>query len=143
MNMCHKFTVYGDPTAKARARVTQHRTYTPQKTKDYEANVGWSFRKAYPGFIPSCLPVSMCVDMFYPMPSSKSGKWREKALSGEIKPISKRNDMDNVLKSIWDGLNKLAYADDCQVVECVCRKLYAEVPRVEVEIIYLIGCDKK
>lgn len=37
------FTVDGRPVPKGRPRVTQHGTYTPQRTRDYERRVGWGY----------------------------------------------------------------------------------------------------
>ena len=33
---------------------------------------------------------------------------------------------DNVLKNICDALNDIAYKDDIQVIEVICRKFYTE-----------------
>lgn len=54
-------------------------------------------------------------------------------LSGDIRP-TKKPDMDNVIKIIADSLNKIAYRDDTQIVDCQVRKFYSEKPRVEVMI---------
>ena len=54
-------------------------------------------------------------------------------LGGDIRP-TKKPDMDNVIKIIADALNKIAYRDDTQIVDCQVRKFYSEKPRVEVMI---------
>ena len=35
-------------------------------------------------------------------------------------------DIDNVLKAVMDALNGVAYEDDKQVVEVICRKWYSQ-----------------
>ena len=50
---------------------------------------------------------------------------------GKILP-TKKPDVDNVVKSIFDGLNKVAFKDDTQIVELHCSKRYSYTPRVEV-----------
>lgn len=40
--------------------------------------------------------------------------------------------MDNCIKIIADALNKIAYHDDTQIVDCQVRKFYSDDPRVEV-----------
>ena len=46
----------------------------------------------------------------------------------------KKPDADNVVKIILDSLNKVAYPDDVQVVDCQVRRFYSERPRVIVTI---------
>jgi Holliday junction resolvase RusA-like endonuclease len=46
-------------------------------------------------------------------------------------------DCDNLIKGVFDSLNKLAYDDDGMICECVCRKYFAgesEVPGVHVTL---------
>jgi Holliday junction resolvase RusA-like endonuclease len=52
-------------------------------------------------------------------------------LAGEIKPTG-RPDLDNVIKSILDALNGVAYSDDSAVISVTAEKRYAENPRVDV-----------
>ena len=44
----------------------------------------------------------------------------------------KRPDLDNLIKSVLDALNGVAYKDDCQIVTMLSRKNYAEAPYVKV-----------
>ena len=54
-------------------------------------------------------------------------------VAGYIRP-AKKPDIDNVIKSILDALNGVAYHDDTQVVAVFAEKYYSDTPRVEVEI---------
>ncbi|WP_334299865.1 RusA family crossover junction endodeoxyribonuclease [Anaerobutyricum hallii] len=47
---------------------------------------------------------------------------------------TKKPDLDNVIKSILDALNKVAYHDDTQIVSLSMEKFYSDSPRVEVTI---------
>lgn len=125
-----KFVIPGDPVGKGRprfVRATGH-TYTPERTKNYEDLI----RLRYPGgMFPGDAHIRLCVDAYFGIPRSKPKKERKKMLTGEIRP-AKKPDADNIVKSIMDGLNGTAYADDAQVVEVTCRKFYSENPRVEI-----------
>lgn len=49
---------------------------------------------------------------------------------------AKYNDLLNSRdKIIADALNKIAYHDDTQIVDCQVRKFYSDDPRVEVRIL--------
>lgn len=55
--------------------------------------------------------------------------------SGELRPTSKP-DVDNYVKGVKDGLNKIIWQDDSQVVGLTVRKFYSLSPRVDVCIKY-------
>lgn len=135
-----KFTILGQPTAKGRPRMTRNgHTYTPQKTIEYENLVKIEYRRQCGNAkIGADTPVDVRVLAFYSIPKSVSKKKRELMMSGKIRPM-KRPDTDNVLKSVLDSLNDIAYHDDAQVVDCQIRKFYSDSPRVEVTIIGLGG----
>lgn len=42
--------------------------------------------------------------------------------------------MDNIIKTIMDALNGIAYEDDKQVCEIHVEKIYGEIPKVMVEV---------
>lgn len=50
------------------------------------------------------------------------------------KPALRKPDTDNIIKSILDPLNGVAYKDDSQVCKISGLKIYGEEPRVEVTI---------
>ena len=82
---------------------------------------------------PADAPLKATVIIGMKVPKSYPKKKREKCLSGEIAP-TKKPDVDNVLKSIFDALCGYAMHDDSQITEVVAEKLYAEEPYVEVTI---------
>ena len=55
-------------------------------------------------------------------------------LAGEIRPV-KRPDLSNIIKTVEDALNGLAYLDDKQLVDYgPSGKWYSDRPRLEIEI---------
>ena len=80
----------GKPIGKAH-------TFTPERTVEFEQRIGWAARSAL----------------------------RARKISGDVaatilvrtrKPRTARGDIDNIVKSILDGMNGIAYPDDRQVV---------------------------
>jgi Holliday junction resolvase RusA-like endonuclease len=66
-----------------------------------------------------------------PIPASYSKKAKEAAYWGDLKH-TKRPDIDNLMKSILDGMNDIVYFDDAQIVHLTSYKQYAEHPYVNV-----------
>jgi Holliday junction resolvase RusA-like endonuclease len=120
-----KFTIGGTPQGKQRARVTKHGTYTPQKTKDYEKLVGWSYKAAGGKMMEG--GVSLDVVAYFAIPKSrKDVEWGAYHLQ---KP-----DLDNVVKIYLDSLNGIAYEDDSQVCNIYAVKRWSYESRVEVTV---------
>jgi Holliday junction resolvase RusA-like endonuclease len=67
------------------------------------------------------------------IPASWSATKRSAASAGEIFPISKP-DGDNIAKCIGDGLNKICWADDSQIVMWQVLKAYSDFPRLRVSV---------
>lgn len=112
-----KFTIPGRPVPKGRPRLGCHGRkvfiYTPPATREYEKLVGWVAKCM--GCRPVGGPIVATIDVYY----------RSKL------------DVDNVAKSILDGLNGVAYEDDDQVVELLVRKHKVKDKadeRVEIEV---------
>jgi hypothetical protein len=82
---------------------------------------------------PEDAELEIVIAAHYEIPKAASKVKREKMLSGEIRP-TKRPDLDNVAKAIYDSLNKVAYHDDAAIVESRISKFYSDCPRVEVTI---------
>lgn len=122
-----QFTVKGKPQGKGRPRYSRlnGRMYTPQETEDYERLVGWEFKAAGGKCIPEGRYVRVYIEAFYEVPKSWSKKKKQEAMDLRIRP-DKKPDADNIMKIIMDGLNGLAYDDDRQVIDAVCRKFYID-----------------
>lgn len=135
-----RFTIPGEPVPKQRARQAQLpngrvHSYTPAKTARYEERVAWSCKAAARGsqFDPGA---PLCVEAWFYVPIPKSlSRRQQEALRGEW--CTKKPDTDNLLKSILDGCNGIAYKDDNQIALTVARKIYSDCPRAEVDITIL------
>lgn len=135
------FIVDGKVQPKQRPRVFRNKytgrtqTITPQATVDYENKVKASFFEACDGekfFLTGA--VQMTVNVYVAIAKSTPKKTREKMLTGEIKPITRTGDLDNLFKAISDALNGVAYDDDSQIIDATIRKFYGEQAKAEITI---------
>lgn len=137
------FTVMGEPKGKGRPRFCRNTGHaiTPKDTVNYETLVKMEYTQACgEQMFPDDTMLDMRIKAYYSIPKSASKKRHAAMLSGDIRP-TKKPDMDNVIKIIADSLNKIAYRDDTQIVDCQVRKFYSEKPRVEVMIQTIDKCD--
>lgn len=127
-----EFIIPGEPVGKQRPKASfqMRRIYTPEKTINYESFVKHCYY-GNPHFCERQVGVNMKV--YLPIPSSTSKKKQQQMLDKIIRPC-KKPDIDNVIKSVLDGLNGVAYEDDKQVVELHAEKYYDLTPRVEVKL---------
>lgn len=131
------FTIPGDPRGKGRPRATtiggHARMFTDAKTASYENLVKLAASRALGDRAPLDVPLTVVVTVRMVPAASASRKNRANMLSGAIAP-TKLPDLDNVVKAVLDGCNKVAFRDDALVVSLIARKRYAEVAGVDVEI---------
>ncbi len=141
-----KFTYHGEAVGKGRPRVSRRgnyvHTYTPEKTRQFEDAIRFEFMASncepMPVY-PKEVPLKITVRIGVSIPQSYSKKKQALCRDGFIVP-SKKPDLDNICKSIFDALQGrsndpgYAFADDSQIVEIVAWKEYAENPFVEVTI---------
>lgn len=129
-----RITVPGDPVAKGRPRFTRTgRSYTPGKTKQFENLVRLAYSLQQPDRAPAEGPVDLTVRAYFTIPQSWSKKKQAAAADGLVPKISKP-DLDNCLKAVSDGLNKVAWRDDSQINEIHAYKNYSDRPRVDIII---------
>ncbi|QOJ19500.1 MAG: RusA family crossover junction endodeoxyribonuclease [Gammaproteobacteria bacterium] len=135
------FTVPGQPVPKARhkaARRGKHiAMYTPEKTANYEGLVAHSAHFAMSGREMITGAVSVELDIRLEIPPSWSKKKQLLAITGKL-AATKKSDIDNITKSIFDGMNGVVWRDDGQVVESTQKKRYAETPGVVVIVRELV-----
>lgn len=130
-----QFVVPGQPVAKGRpkaARKGNHLTiYTPKKTVNYESLVAYAASIAMAGKNLMLKPIYLELDVRLPIPASWSATRKRKAADGLI-AATKKPDLDNLEKSIKDGMNGVVWRDDSLVVKVAKNKRYAETPGVVV-----------
>jgi Holliday junction resolvase RusA-like endonuclease len=124
----------GEPTAKGRPRMTRRGiTYTPAKTRRYEAHGRLAAQQVMAGRPPITVPVHAEIVIDLPVPASWSGKRRDAALRGDIRPTT-RPDADNFVKAGLDAINNILISDDSLVVDLIVSKRYALTPQLAITI---------
>lgn len=135
MTMMITFKVDADPVGKQRARYAKRgnfvQTYTPDKTRNYEALIKEAAIQAMGSNEILETPVNLYLYIRAPIPKSLSKKRLEACLNGSEKPI-KKPDASNVLKSVEDAMNGVVYKDDSQIVNIHVTKVYASVSGIDV-----------
>ena len=121
------FIFYGKPQGKQRPRFSRksRTVYTPKKTEAYEKGIAKAFTDAGGECFPNGCYVSVTVHAFFDIPKSYA-KGKRLACKHNVNRPDKKPDVDNILKSVLDALNGVAYVDDKQVVEAIGRKYYTE-----------------
>ena len=133
----------GNPVAKGRPRLTTRggyaHAYTPVKTRTYEEQVASAGKNAMEKLVALEGAIAVEIAAYMPIPKSLSKKDRAAMLSGEIQH-TKKPDFDNLAKVI-DGLNGIAWVDDCQIVDAHVSKKYSDNPRLEVTVFHFNPFD--
>lgn len=138
-----ELTIFGEPMGKLRPRYSMYngivRTYTPQKTINYESLIAHEYNSKYGKLaFEKDIPVKATITAYFALSQSdycksglsKSGKG--KMLMGYC---TKNRDIDNIAKIVLDALNSICFVDDKQVVLIIASKKWTEKePRVEVKL---------
>ena len=137
------FVVAGDAVGKGRSRHRHVTTkagksfdmeYTPAKTRSYEQIVRLEYeRQVGHEMFDKDAALAMKVTVYKQIPKSMTKKNRARVLTGELRP-GRKPDISNIIKSIEDGLNKVAYMDDNQIVDQHGTSWYGDVPYTLIEI---------
>ena len=134
MTLMVTFTVDGDPVPKGRPRFARRgtfvQTYTDAKTIDYETQVAMKARQAIGASEPFKGALTVFLYLRFAVPTSYSKKRKEACLNGSEKHI-KKPDLDNVVKAVLDGCEKVIFWSDAQIVYTHSTKKYGH-PHVEV-----------
>ena len=126
-----KFTIPGPAKAKERPRINRNtgRVYTPGATSKYERLVKESYGDN-PCFEDQFISIKILFK--FEVPKSYSKKKRSEALAGNLRPT--KADIDNYIKSILDGLNKVAFLGYRYIYNIMAEKIFAEESETIVEI---------
>jgi Holliday junction resolvase RusA-like endonuclease len=137
-----KFVVEGKIKGKARPRWSSKSAsmYTPLETKQYENYIAHCFRIAGGEKIEGAVVLN--ITMLFAIPKNTKKSNRELYRLNKVLP-TKKPDIDNCLKAVMDGLNKVAYEDDKQVVENhIIKRWTTGVERLEIEIVEAEGDEE-
>lgn len=142
------FFIPGEPVAKGRARSFirngKMAHATPDKTVRYESTVALFGTQAMAGKAPITGPVSVELFAFFSIPKSWSERNKVGAAIGSI-ACSKKPDIDNLTKIVFDGLNGVTWIDDAQIVDCRITKRFCSTPGIRINITELDikSCQRK
>ena len=93
--MIFQLFIPGNPVPKGRPRLGKHgNVYTPAKTKSYEEYIGWKYKEADGILFDGEIGIRLIF----------------------VRETKHRVDLDNLIKSILDGLNRVAWDDDSQII---------------------------
>ena len=120
------------PVGKQRARFDgSGHVYTPEQTRVFENAVGLWWGKEHYAAWHSGVALRLTVEAVVERPSTNKARKAHPAYP------TMTPDGSNILKAVEDGLNKIAYADDCQIVDTRCVKRYClpgEAPHLTITI---------
>lgn len=130
-----EFIVPYPPFGKERHKLNKKTggVYLPDRTKNYEACVAQLAKASMKGKSPMEGGVIVKINAYYPIPKNTSKKKRKLMEDKLIRPLVKP-DGDNVAKAVLDGMNKVVYCDDNQVVTLITHKWYGSEPHVKVTV---------
>lgn len=131
-----RIELVGVPVGKGRPRAVRRGAgvgvFTPQKTRDYEANLRAAAQAAMNGEPPTLAMLSVVITAYMPIPASMPKRLRAGIPTGDVRP-AKKPDIDNLVK-VLDALNEVVWKDDSQIVECQVAKFYDERPRFVIAV---------
>ena len=133
--MIYEFEVPGKIIGKGRPRLNSYTgvVYTPTRTKDYESLVEQYFLLKYPRFKVLEGRIKVSIIAYFSIPKTTKKADINEMLENNISP-TKKPDIDNIVKSILDSMNKFAFKDDNQITKLDVEKKYDTVERIYVKI---------
>lgn len=129
------FTIPGKPFAKQRPRFSRRsgHAFTPGETVSFERQVGIIASQRFSEPLSGPVLIQICA-VFSP-PASASKKRRNDMLD---RCHTQKPDLDNIVKAITDGLNRIAFADDSQIAAIHATKKWGEVAQT---VVYVGGLE--
>lgn len=136
-----QFEIPGDVQAQQRPKFSRMgkgvKAIDPIESRNYKSFV----RLVASQHAPAALitdPIKLTVDVYRKIPKDKQTGPKMKLIQeGKLRPTTKP-DIDNLVKGIKDGLSKVVWHDDSQVIELVARKWYSDNPRAVVTVEWAI-----
>lgn len=112
--------------------------FTDSKTRNELADLRHSARINMAGKTPYLGAIVVHITAYRMPTASMPKKKLALALAGKLAPAT-RPDADNYMKLICDGLNKIVWGDDAQIVEAHIYKRYSEHPRLVLQVNSWVG----
>ena len=133
--MIYEFEVPGKIIGKGRPRLNSYTgvVYTPKRTKDYESLVEQYFLLKYPRFKALEGRIKVSIIAYFSIPKTTKKADINEMLENNISP-TKKPDIDNIVKSILDSMNKFAFKDDNQITKLEVEKKYALEDKIYIKI---------
>ena len=128
-----------EPKPQARPRFARRgnftTTYEDKEMKAWKNKCRFLITKFYTGQ-PALEGALKTKVRFYIKPPQYISKVKKnkQALTDETLPVSKKADLDNYIKALFDSANGILYKDDGQIAEIYASKVYSTSPRIEFEI---------
>jgi Holliday junction resolvase RusA-like endonuclease len=110
------------PKERPRFDSRHGRVYTPKATRNSNNLIAWHARKVRPAE-PFIGPVD--VRIVFVLPKTKKNR--------SVYATS-RTDLDNLVKTVCDALNRIIWKDDAQVVSLSAYKTRGDDPRTEITV---------
>jgi Holliday junction resolvase RusA-like endonuclease len=114
-------------------RTTQRQKFSDKRYLKYAAykmKIGLLAREVFK--TPLEGPISAHVTFYMPIPDSWSQKKKDSKLGAFH---TSKPDIDNLIKGMFDSLNKITWKDDNQVYEVYSQKIYSKDPGIEFELL--------
>jgi len=131
-----QFEIPGDVQAQQRPRFSRMgkgvKAIDPDESRNYKSFVRLIAAEYAPETIITD-DIKLTIDVYRKIPKSFSKKKHQMAIDGVVRPTTKP-DIDNLAKGIKDGLSKVLWHDDSQVIELVARKWYSDSPKAVVTV---------
>lgn len=122
--MTLNFTFMIKPQAKERPRFSRHgHAYTSIKTKTFENTIAYLARKQFQGN-PLEGPLQIHFKFYFKSPKKSILQYP-------------RPDLDNLIKSVSDALNGIAYKDDAQICNIISSKQWCADDEIQVYIKFM------
>ena len=133
--MIYEFEVPGKIIGKGRPRLNSYTgvVYTPTRTKDYESLIEQYFLLKYPRFKALEGRIKINIIAYFSIRKTTKKADIYEMLENNISP-TKKPDIDNIVKSILDSMNKFAFKDDNQITKLEVEKKYSIEDKVYVKI---------
>lgn len=124
------FMFDGKIVAMQRPRTAKNgHVYVPLETKRAEMDIRKAYERKYKGCAPLTGAVKIEIQIFRHM-TKEIAKSKKKVMDvqyGLIKPATKP-DLSNMIKTVEDALNGVAYRDDAQITSIKASKRYCYYP---------------